>query len=62
MGVRPGSARQRRFRVAGGLGATWLVDPVTSSTVIVLTQRMFETSNAPRVHQDIQAAAYVGLS
>jgi hypothetical protein len=26
--------------------------------VIVLTQRMFETSQAPQVHRDIQAAAH----
>jgi hypothetical protein len=29
--------------------------------VIVLTQRMFETSELPQVHQEIQAAAYAGL-
>jgi hypothetical protein len=29
--------------------------------VIVLTQRMFETSEPPQVHRDIQAAAYAGL-
>jgi len=28
----------------GGFGTTWLVDPTCDLTVIVLTQRMFETS------------------
>ena len=28
----------------GGLGTSWLVDPAADLTVIVLTQRMFETS------------------
>jgi CubicO group peptidase (beta-lactamase class C family) len=46
----------------GGFGTTWFVDPTCDLTVIVLTQRMFETSEAPRVHRDIQAAAYAALS
>jgi CubicO group peptidase (beta-lactamase class C family) len=45
----------------GGFGATWLVDPNHDLTVIVLTQRMFETSDPPQVHRDIQAAAYAAL-
>jgi CubicO group peptidase (beta-lactamase class C family) len=46
----------------GGLGTSWLVDPTCDLTVIVLTQRMFETSEAPRVHHDLRAAAYAALS
>jgi CubicO group peptidase (beta-lactamase class C family) len=46
----------------GGLGASWLVDPTCDLTVIVLTQRMFETAQAPAVHHDIQDAAYAALS
>jgi CubicO group peptidase (beta-lactamase class C family) len=45
----------------GGFGSSWLVDPVHDLTVIVLTQRAFETSDLPRVHREIQAAAYAGL-
>ena len=45
----------------GGFGTTWLVDPNHDLTVIVLTQRMFETSDPPQVHRDIQAAAYAAL-
>ena len=45
----------------GGLGTSWLVDPNHDLTVIVLTQRMFETSDTPQVHRDIQAAAYAAL-
>jgi CubicO group peptidase (beta-lactamase class C family) len=44
----------------GGFGCSWLVDPNHDLAVIVLTQRMFETSEPPQVHQDIQAAAYSG--
>ena len=46
----------------GGFGSSWLVDPSHELTVIVLTQRMFETSAAPQMHRDIQAAAYAALT
>jgi CubicO group peptidase (beta-lactamase class C family) len=45
----------------GGFGSSWLVDPVHDLTVIVLTQRAFETSALPRVHREMQAAAYAAL-
>jgi CubicO group peptidase (beta-lactamase class C family) len=45
----------------GGLGTSWLVDPGPGLIMIVLTQRMFETSDTPQVHRDIQAAAYAAL-
>jgi CubicO group peptidase (beta-lactamase class C family) len=45
----------------GGFGSSWLVDPANDLTAIVLTQRMFETPEPPRVRRDIQAAAYAGL-
>jgi CubicO group peptidase (beta-lactamase class C family) len=46
----------------GGLGTSWLVDPSEDLTVIVLTQRMFESPDPPQVHRDIQAAAYAALT
>jgi CubicO group peptidase (beta-lactamase class C family) len=46
----------------GGFGSSWLVDPNHDLVVIVLTQRMFETPEAPQVHRDIQAAAYAALA
>jgi CubicO group peptidase (beta-lactamase class C family) len=45
----------------GGLGTSWLVDPGQDLTVIVLTQRMFDSHEPPAVHRDIQAAAYAAL-
>jgi CubicO group peptidase (beta-lactamase class C family) len=45
----------------GGLGTSWLVDPSCDLIVIVLTQRMSERAQAPKVHGDIQAAAYAAL-
>jgi len=46
----------------GGLGTSWLVDPGRDLTTIVLTQRMWETSDPPAVHRDIQDAAYAALA
>jgi CubicO group peptidase (beta-lactamase class C family) len=46
----------------GGLGTSWLVDPVQDLIVIVLTQRMFETPELPAVHRDLQAAAYAAVA
>ncbi|MGH3095951.1 MAG: serine hydrolase domain-containing protein [Streptosporangiales bacterium] len=46
----------------GGLGTTWLVDPRRDLTMIVLTQRMFESPQPPQLHRDLQAAAYAGLA
>ena len=44
----------------GGFGTSWRVDPARDLTVIVLTQRMFESAEPPAVHRDIQAAAGLG--
>ena len=45
----------------GGLGTTWHVDPARDLTVIVLTQRIFESPRPPQVHRDIRASAYAAL-
>jgi CubicO group peptidase (beta-lactamase class C family) len=41
----------------GGFGTSWLADPARDLTVIVLTQRVFESAELPQAHRDIQAAA-----
>ena len=41
----------------GGLGTSFLVHPERDLGVIVLTQRMFDTAQAPAVHTDLQLAA-----
>jgi CubicO group peptidase (beta-lactamase class C family) len=53
--------RAGAFGWDGGLGTSWLVDPVRDVTVIVLTQRMFTSPTAPRVHTELQVAAYAAL-
>jgi CubicO group peptidase (beta-lactamase class C family) len=46
----------------GGLGTSWLVDPRNDLVIVVLTQRMWETSQLPGVHAAIQEAAYQALA
>jgi CubicO group peptidase (beta-lactamase class C family) len=46
----------------GGIGTPWLVDPNRDLTVIVLTQRLFETPEAPQVDRDVQAAAHSAVA
>ncbi|HTT85754.1 MAG TPA: serine hydrolase domain-containing protein [Acidimicrobiales bacterium] len=46
----------------GGLGTSWLVAPGGDLVVIVLTQRLFETAQAPQVHVDFQRAALDALT
>jgi CubicO group peptidase (beta-lactamase class C family) len=41
----------------GGFGTSWLVDPLADLTVIVLTQRLFESPELPAAHAEIRAAA-----
>jgi CubicO group peptidase (beta-lactamase class C family) len=45
----------------GGLGTSWLVDPARDLVMIVLTQRMFESSETPSIHREIQNAAREAL-
>ena len=53
--------RAGAFGWDGGLGSSFLVDPVRDLVVIVLTQRVWETAQPPPVHTDVQAAAYHAL-
>jgi CubicO group peptidase (beta-lactamase class C family) len=46
----------------GGYGASWLVDPGRDLIVIVQTQRLFDSSEPPPLHREIQAAAYAALA
>ncbi|HEX9359433.1 MAG TPA: hypothetical protein VF933_37175 [Streptosporangiaceae bacterium] len=57
-----GHRRAGPFGWAGGLGSTWLVDPGRDLTVIVATQRMFDDSGPPPVHEALQAVAYGALA
>ncbi len=54
--------RAGAFGWDGGLGTSWLVDPTRDLVVIVLTQRVWETSQPPAVHDDLQDAAYAAIA
>jgi CubicO group peptidase (beta-lactamase class C family) len=45
----------------GGLGTSFLVHPARDVAVVVLTQRQFESPQAPAVHTDLQAAALAAV-
>jgi CubicO group peptidase (beta-lactamase class C family) len=45
----------------GGLGSSFLVDPNRDLTIVVLTQRTFESAQPSRVHHDLEAAAYAAI-
>jgi CubicO group peptidase (beta-lactamase class C family) len=54
--------RAGAFGWDGGLGTSWLVDPARALVVIVLTQRLWETSQPPAVHDELQDAAYAAVT
>ena len=54
--------RAGAFGWAGGFGTTWLADPARDLTVIVATQRMFDSPEPPAVHDALQAAAYTAIA
>jgi CubicO group peptidase (beta-lactamase class C family) len=54
--------RAGAFGWDGGLGTSWLVDPRRDLVVTVLTQRLFESAEPPRVHAELQEAAYHALA
>ncbi|HUB03736.1 MAG TPA: serine hydrolase domain-containing protein [Solirubrobacteraceae bacterium] len=41
----------------GGLGTSWVADPAHDLTIIVMTQRLFESADLPAAHRDIHVAA-----
>jgi CubicO group peptidase (beta-lactamase class C family) len=53
--------RAGAFGWDGGLGSSFLVDPVRDLIVIVLTQRLWDSAQPPAVHTELQAAGYAAL-
>ena len=45
------------YTLGGGLGTTWLVNPVLDLTVIILTQRQLDGGWLPKAHKDLHVAA-----
>jgi CubicO group peptidase (beta-lactamase class C family) len=54
--------RAGAFGWNGGLGSSWLVDPVRDLAVVVMTNRMFDGPAGNPVHRDIQDAVYEALA
>lgn len=46
----------------GGFGTSWIADPRHDLTVLVLTQRLFDSPGLPQVHSDFRAAAYEAIA
>jgi CubicO group peptidase (beta-lactamase class C family) len=46
----------------GGFGSTWRVDPRRDLVTIVLTQRLWETSDPPAVHRELLEASRAALA
>jgi CubicO group peptidase (beta-lactamase class C family) len=45
----------------GGFGTSWFNDPGRGFTAILLTQRVFDSPDPPRVHKDFRRAVCLGL-
>jgi CubicO group peptidase (beta-lactamase class C family) len=44
----------------GGFGTSWIADPATETTVIVLTQTLFRSPDPPAVHRDVWRSVFAG--
>jgi len=61
-GVAVDGPRAGSFGWDGGLGTSWLVDPVRDLIVIVLTQRLFDGPLGAQLHRELQDAAYAAVA
>jgi CubicO group peptidase (beta-lactamase class C family) len=43
---------------SGGLGTSWMADPRSGLTAILMTQTMFENPDPPAVHKDFWRAVF----
>jgi CubicO group peptidase (beta-lactamase class C family) len=58
----PEGAPAGSFGWNGGLGTSWIADPASDLTLILLTQTLFDNPAGPAVHRDFQRAAFAALS
>lgn len=42
----------------GGLGTTWIADPGTGTTAILLTQTLLDSPDLPAIHKDFWRAVF----
>ena len=62
MSVGTAGPRAGTFGWDGGFGTSWYAERARDLTVIVLTQRMFDSPEPPPVHRDLRDAAYAAVS
>ncbi|MET8680184.1 serine hydrolase domain-containing protein [Streptomyces sp. NPDC004647] len=58
---REGLACAGRYGWDGGMGTTWFADPTEELTGILLTQRMWESPQAPSIAVDFETLAYQAI-
>jgi CubicO group peptidase (beta-lactamase class C family) len=46
----------------GGFGTSWINDPASGLTAILMTQRVFDSPDPPQIHKDFQRAAFSALA
>jgi CubicO group peptidase (beta-lactamase class C family) len=56
-GIAPGA-----YGWDGGFGTSWFNDPARDLTAILLTQRVFDGPDPPRLHKDFWKAAYAAVA
>jgi len=56
-GIAPGA-----YGWDGGFGTSWFNDPAKDLTAILLTQRVFDGPDPPRLHKDFWKAAYAAVA
>ena len=54
----PGGRHARSYGWDGGLGSSWWNDPVTQTTAVLLTNRMWADPTPPQIMQDFWTAAF----
>jgi len=57
VGQNPYGIRRGAYGWNGGFGTSWFNDPGENLTVILLTQRVFDSPDPPQVHKDFWCAA-----
>lgn len=62
VGESPYGIRRGAYGWNGGFGTSWFNDPGEKLTVILLTQRVFDSPDPPQVHKDFWRAACEGLA
>ena len=61
VGENPYGVRKGAFGWNGGFGTSWFNDPAQDLVAILMTQRVFDGPDPPRLHKDFWRGAYAAL-